>query len=154
LRDPLAIGAATESNDDLDGTHSDERTTAPALGTRVSHLGSGKENTRPRAEEKTSPQRSERVASFPDRDWGEIHSDVDASAVPMTTLPVFQNEPLTDFTIASNRERMHSAIAKTRGELGRKFPLVIGGQSVWTQEEIVSINPARPSEVIGRVARA
>ncbi|MCI0540217.1 MAG: L-glutamate gamma-semialdehyde dehydrogenase, partial [Verrucomicrobiales bacterium] len=30
----------------------------------------------------------------------------------------------------------------------------IGGETVWTNEEIASINPTRPAEVIGRVAKA
>src|SRR5437870_5186482 len=67
---------------------------------------------------------------------------------------IFKNEPLTDFTTAQNRERMKEALAKTRAELGRKYPLVIGGKEAWTAQEIISINPARPDEVIGRVAKA
>src|SRR5579859_2778752 len=66
---------------------------------------------------------------------------------------IFKNEPLTDFTIARNRERMKDALAKTRAELGRKYPLVIGGKETWTAQEIISINPARPEEVVGRVAK-
>lgn len=66
---------------------------------------------------------------------------------------IFKNEPLTDFTIARNRERMNDALAKTRAELGRKYPLVIGGKETWTAQEIISINPAQPDEVVGRVAK-
>ncbi|MDB6123209.1 MAG: rocA1 [Pedosphaera sp.] len=65
----------------------------------------------------------------------------------------FQNEPLTDFTIAENRERMRHAIGKVRGEFGREYPLVIDGKEVWTKTEIVSVNPARPQEVVGRVVK-
>jgi RHH-type proline utilization regulon transcriptional repressor/proline dehydrogenase/delta 1-pyrroline-5-carboxylate dehydrogenase len=66
----------------------------------------------------------------------------------------FENEPLTDWTIASNRERMQEALSQTRAELDRKYPLVIGGREAWTDQEIVSINPSKPAEVIGRVAKA
>jgi len=66
----------------------------------------------------------------------------------------FQNEPLTDFKIADNRRRMQDALQAVRTEFGRKYPLVIGGGEVWTEGEITSINPARPGEVIGRVAKA
>ena len=66
----------------------------------------------------------------------------------------FENEPLTDFRIADNRGRMESALQAARVAFGRKYPLVIGGREVWTQEEIFSINPARPGEVVGRVAKA
>ena len=65
----------------------------------------------------------------------------------------FENEPLTDWTIAANREVMQEALRKARAELGRKYPLVIGAQDAWTDAEIVSLNPARPEEVIGRVAK-
>ncbi len=66
----------------------------------------------------------------------------------------FKNEPLTDWTDAANRERMQEALKKARTELGRKYPLIIGGKEAWTDQEIVSVNPARPGEVIGRVAKA
>ncbi len=66
----------------------------------------------------------------------------------------FENEPLTDWTIAANRELMQGALRTARTELGRKYPLVIGGREAWTDQEIVSVNPARPEEVIGRVAKA
>ena len=68
--------------------------------------------------------------------------------------PEFQNEPLMDFTIAVNRQRMREALEKTRRELGGKHPLLIGGLEVLTGQEITSINPARPAEVVGRVAKA
>ena len=65
---------------------------------------------------------------------------------------IFNNEPLTDFALAENRERMRAALVKVRAGLGGKFPLVIGGRECWTDREWVSRNPANPKEVIGRVA--
>jgi len=65
----------------------------------------------------------------------------------------FKNEPLTDFKIADNRRRMEDALQAARTGFVRKYPIVIGGQDTWTKREIISINPARPSEVIGRVAK-
>ncbi|MDB6022164.1 MAG: rocA1 [Pedosphaera sp.] len=65
----------------------------------------------------------------------------------------FKNEPMTDFTVAANRERMRNALAEARLGLGRKYPLIIGGRESWTDEEINSVNPARPDEIIGRVAK-
>src|SRR5262249_5160839 len=32
--------------------------------------------------------------------------------------------------------------------------LIIGGEEIFTGQEILSINPARPSEIVGRVAKA
>jgi len=68
--------------------------------------------------------------------------------------PPFHNEPHTDFTRAGARERMREAIEVMRGELGRHYPLLIGEKEVRTAEEMRSLNPARPSEVIGVVAQA
>jgi RHH-type transcriptional regulator, proline utilization regulon repressor / proline dehydrogenase / delta 1-pyrroline-5-carboxylate dehydrogenase len=65
----------------------------------------------------------------------------------------FKNEPLTDFRIADNRRLMQDALQAARKDFGRKYPLVIGGSEAWTEREISSINPARPSEVVGRVAK-
>jgi RHH-type proline utilization regulon transcriptional repressor/proline dehydrogenase/delta 1-pyrroline-5-carboxylate dehydrogenase len=65
----------------------------------------------------------------------------------------FKNEPLTDFKIPENRRLMEEALQAARKEFGRKYPLIIGGREVWTEQEIASINPARPAEVIGRVAK-
>jgi RHH-type proline utilization regulon transcriptional repressor/proline dehydrogenase/delta 1-pyrroline-5-carboxylate dehydrogenase len=65
----------------------------------------------------------------------------------------FKNEPLTDFTIADHRQRMQDALQSVRKQFGRKYPLVIGGREVQTEQELLSINPARPSEIVGRVAK-
>ncbi|MBI4661623.1 MAG: L-glutamate gamma-semialdehyde dehydrogenase [Verrucomicrobia bacterium] len=66
----------------------------------------------------------------------------------------FQNEPHTDFTSAANRESFADALQAVHGGLNRRYPIFIDNRPIWTQDEIVSINPARPSEVVGRVARA
>jgi RHH-type transcriptional regulator, proline utilization regulon repressor / proline dehydrogenase / delta 1-pyrroline-5-carboxylate dehydrogenase len=68
-------------------------------------------------------------------------------------MELFENEPLTDFKIADNRRRMQEALQAARADFGRKYPLVIGGRDLWTEREILSINPARPSEIVGRVAK-
>ena len=61
----------------------------------------------------------------------------------------FINEPLTDFNKEENARKMRSAIEKVRGQLGREYDLVIGGKRVKTQDKIKSINPAKPSQVVG-----
>ena len=67
--------------------------------------------------------------------------------------PAFKNEPLTDFTIAANRERMRLAIVQTKANLEKKYPLFIGGKQSWSDQEILSLNPANPPQVVGRVAK-
>ncbi len=66
--------------------------------------------------------------------------------IPLTP---FKNEPLTDFTNAENARKMKEAISKVRAELGREYDMVIGDKLIKTTEKIKSVNPARPSEVVG-----
>lgn len=69
-------------------------------------------------------------------------------------LPPMRNEPVRRFTAEPERIRFAAAIAEVRGQLGRDYPLLIHGQEIWTDEWISSINPAKPAELIGRVASA
>ena len=61
----------------------------------------------------------------------------------------FRNEPLTDFSADDNARQMRLAIERVRAELGREYDLVIGGRRIKTQGKIRSLNPAKPSEVVG-----
>ncbi|HZV33918.1 MAG TPA: L-glutamate gamma-semialdehyde dehydrogenase, partial [Verrucomicrobiae bacterium] len=65
----------------------------------------------------------------------------------------FKNEPPTDFTVEANRQQMQDALVEMKQRLGGKYPLIIGGRESWTDKEISSINPARPDEIVGRVAQ-
>jgi RHH-type transcriptional regulator, proline utilization regulon repressor / proline dehydrogenase / delta 1-pyrroline-5-carboxylate dehydrogenase len=66
----------------------------------------------------------------------------------------FVNEPLTDFSKAENRDRMRDALVQVRKAMGRTYPLVIGKDEVRSERLIRSINPSRPSEVVGSVSAA
>src|SRR3989441_10260967 len=61
----------------------------------------------------------------------------------------FVNEPLTDFTKEENARKMRSAIERVRGQLGREYDLIIGGKRVKTVDKIRSLNPTKPSQVVG-----
>ena len=61
----------------------------------------------------------------------------------------FKNEPLLDFTKDENARAMRAALEKVRTELGREYPLIIGGELSKTSGKITSVNPAKPSEVVG-----
>ena len=61
----------------------------------------------------------------------------------------FVTEPFFDFRNEENARRMRAAIAKVRGQLGREYDLIIGGKRVKTTDKIRSVNPAKPSEVVG-----
>ncbi|MGH7277730.1 MAG: aldehyde dehydrogenase family protein, partial [Candidatus Rokuibacteriota bacterium] len=49
---------------------------------------------------------------------------------------------------------MAAALAEVHPAFGRTYPLVIGGELVGTDAELVSIDPSRPGEVVGRTASA
>src|SRR5689334_8460178 len=66
----------------------------------------------------------------------------------------FRNEPFTDFTKEENAKAMRAAIAKVQGELGREYPLVIGGERIKTGDFLESINPANRTQVVGRFNKA
>jgi 1-pyrroline-5-carboxylate dehydrogenase len=66
----------------------------------------------------------------------------------------YKNEPYLDWSDVANVETMRSALQDVSGRLGWSYPLVIGGKRLETDDEIVSVNPANPSQVVGRVATA
>src|SRR5438477_2016848 len=61
----------------------------------------------------------------------------------------FVNEPLTDFNKDENGRKMRAAIEKVRAQLGREYDLIVGGKRVKTTDKIKSLNPAKPSQVVG-----
>jgi 1-pyrroline-5-carboxylate dehydrogenase len=61
----------------------------------------------------------------------------------------FVNEPMIDFTRDENARKMRAAVEKVRGQLGREYDLIIGGKRVKTADKIKSINPAKPSQIVG-----
>jgi 1-pyrroline-5-carboxylate dehydrogenase len=66
----------------------------------------------------------------------------------------FRNEPFTDFSKEENARAMREALAKVAGELGRDYPLVIGGERIETGDFLTSYNPAKKTEVVGRFHKA
>jgi 1-pyrroline-5-carboxylate dehydrogenase len=66
----------------------------------------------------------------------------------------FRNEPFTDFSKEENARAMREALAQVGGELGREYPLVIGGERIETGDLLESINPSKKTEVVGRFHKA
>ena len=69
-------------------------------------------------------------------------------------LSEFKNEPLTDFGKEGNRKAMEEAIKTIRGEVGRQYPLVIGGERITGLKTSSTINPARKGETLGSFQKA
>src|SRR5229473_8709430 len=66
----------------------------------------------------------------------------------------FANEPFIDFSKPENRKAMEDALKKVAGELGREYPLIIGGERIQTADKIRSINPSHPEQVVGIFQKA
>jgi 1-pyrroline-5-carboxylate dehydrogenase len=66
----------------------------------------------------------------------------------------FRNEPFTDFSREENAQAMRTALEKVKAQLGRDYPLVIGGERIMTGRTLESLNPANKTEVVGRFQKA
>jgi 1-pyrroline-5-carboxylate dehydrogenase len=72
-----------------------------------------------------------------------------ATADAKVRVSEFTNEAFVDFSRPENRAAMEAALKKAAGELGREYPMWIGGRSVINTAKIVSTNPSHPKQVIG-----
>src|ERR1700758_610366 len=69
--------------------------------------------------------------------------------LPLAPSGAFRNEPFVDFKSNANEHAMKAALETVGGMLGHEYDLVIGGERVRTRDKIRSINPAKPSQVVG-----
>jgi RHH-type proline utilization regulon transcriptional repressor/proline dehydrogenase/delta 1-pyrroline-5-carboxylate dehydrogenase len=67
---------------------------------------------------------------------------------------LFRNEPLIDFTIPDQRERMAKAVIALRSRLQQQHPLIINNKPRPTGDWLPSLNPANQAEVVGYAAQA
>lgn len=66
----------------------------------------------------------------------------------------YRHEPFTDFQLEENKKAFEEALRKVEASLGQDYSLVINGERITTDEKLVSVNPARTTEVIGTVSKA
>ncbi|MHB1651222.1 MAG: hypothetical protein ACYCVD_01940 [Desulfitobacteriaceae bacterium] len=62
----------------------------------------------------------------------------------------FVNEALVDFRQESNKIKMQGALDAVKKDLGKEYPLIIGGEKVWTERKITSNNPSQKDEIFNR----
>lgn len=62
----------------------------------------------------------------------------------------YRPEPVRDFSRADAREGFRKALARVGSDLGKTYPILVGGKELRTDRELVSVNPAHPSQVVGR----
>ena len=67
--------------------------------------------------------------------------------VSAATLKPYVPTAWIDFSPPAERAAFEKALATVRGELGREYPAVIGGERVKGSGTFESRNPARPSEI-------
>src|SRR5262247_1676314 len=69
----------------------------------------------------------------------------------MINLTPFKNEPVADFSDERNAQAMLKALEQVESQLGREYPIVIGGDHYTTGDLSDSVNPSRFNQVVGRV---
>ena len=77
-----------------------------------------------------------------------------ASPLARTAETPFVNEPFIDFSSSDNKRAMESALAEVQTQLGREYDIILGGRRLKTEGKIISVNPARPAQIIGIHQRA
>ncbi|WP_174520818.1 L-glutamate gamma-semialdehyde dehydrogenase [Alicyclobacillus acidiphilus] len=66
----------------------------------------------------------------------------------------YRNEPTIQFTASPHKERLQEALNQVKSQFGKTYPLYIGGQEIFTDETLASVNPAKHAEVVGYVSQA
>jgi RHH-type proline utilization regulon transcriptional repressor/proline dehydrogenase/delta 1-pyrroline-5-carboxylate dehydrogenase len=66
----------------------------------------------------------------------------------------YENASLMNFVYKENQEQMRIALRQVRAQLGKKYPLIINAEKIWTGKTIASINPSSPEEIVGHVTEA
>lgn len=72
----------------------------------------------------------------------------------VTNIKPFANESFVDFSVPANRDAMKQALDSEKSKLGRKIPLHIGGEKIFTDDVITSINPGNTDQTIALVSKA
>ena len=76
-------------------------------------------------------------------------TEISTVILPLAPSGAFRNEPFVDFKSSANEHAMKDALERVGAMLGHEYDLVIGGERLRTKEKIRSLNPAKPSQVVG-----
>jgi len=76
------------------------------------------------------------------------------ASLAMPPDDIYENSPLVNFVYKESQEKMQAALRDVRNRFGRKFPLVINGEKIWTNKLTPSVNPSAPNEIVGYAAEA
>src|ERR1700744_3176728 len=75
-------------------------------------------------------------------------------AEPVSAAKPFLNEAVTDFSQPANRNAIERALRDVGAELGGEYDLLIAGRREKTGDKLKSLNPSRPSQVVGIHSKA
>jgi 1-pyrroline-5-carboxylate dehydrogenase len=64
-------------------------------------------------------------------------------------MTAFVNEPYLDFSKPENAAAARAAWLKVRGDLGKEYDLLIAGERRKSAAKLNSVNPSKPSEIVG-----
>ncbi|RII28392.1 MAG: L-glutamate gamma-semialdehyde dehydrogenase [Geobacter sp.] len=102
--------------------------------------------------------RVEKLLEDPDmvaaRERAALQHEPEKERTDSGDLKGFCNEPAVDFTRADHRQAFPEQIAQVRREFGKNYPLFINGREVWTDDFVPTVNPNRPSEILGQICQA
>lgn len=65
----------------------------------------------------------------------------------------YEHDEWTDFSKEENRRAFREALDQVKQELGKEYPLWIDGEEIYTEDKLVSINPADKNQVVGKVSK-
>ena len=68
---------------------------------------------------------------------------------PRSPQGAFKNESPIDFKLPENARKMRDALESVANQLGREYNLIIGGHRLKTEDDIRSLNPTRPAQIVG-----
>src|SRR3990172_282586 len=66
----------------------------------------------------------------------------------------FRNHPLTDFSLAKNREKQLAALNEVQAQFSRVYSLYINGEDIKTGDILKSYNPCQKDQVVGSFHKA
>jgi RHH-type transcriptional regulator, proline utilization regulon repressor / proline dehydrogenase / delta 1-pyrroline-5-carboxylate dehydrogenase len=84
-------------------------------------------------------------------DPGGIAPRIGKNSTSLDIAPanVYRNSPLVNFAYKDSQEKMQGALREVRKRFGEKYPLVIGGEKIWTDQLTPSVNPSAPEQIVG-----
>ncbi|MGZ3795952.1 MAG: proline dehydrogenase family protein [Pseudobdellovibrionaceae bacterium] len=63
----------------------------------------------------------------------------------------FYNEPLLDFAIKTDREKVQKALNEFKASLPVPVPLIVNNNEIWSQKSLDRVNPSHQEQIIGKV---